>query len=149
MPARGTEVTVVHHAPDKEMTTVAFELAALERLEDPAAVFSQTRGWARSVGLVSDRPTYVVTNFARRRGMNFGFHSGPRSLVESLPVIKAQPEHEADRYLLIGTDAVDPAAVEAVGWAFLPVEEAAAATGWVLGDPVSPERAEDTHEGWP
>lgn len=137
------------HTPDKEMTTVAFELAALERLEDPAAVFSQTRGWARSVGLVSDRPTYVVTNFARQRGMNFGFHSGPRSLLESLPVIKGQPEHEADRYLLIGTDAVDQDEVEALGWAFLHIEDAAAATGWALGESESAEDTAETHDGWP
>lgn len=131
------------------MTTVAFQLAALEQLEAPAVVFEQTRGWARSVGIVSDRPTYAATNFARRHGMNYGFHSGPRSLVESLPDIRGQPEHEADRYLLIGTDQVDVEQARASGWEFLSIEEAADAAGWTLGEPPSPVETDEARDGWP
>lgn len=130
-------------------TTVAFEVAALERLRAPGDVFEQTRGWARSVGLVSDRPTYVLTNFARDHGMDYGFHSGPRSLVESLPAIREQPEHEADRYLLIGTDAIDPEQVTERGWSFLFVEDAADAAGWELGASPTDEPNDAARDGWP
>lgn len=134
---------------DHGSTTVAFELAALERLRDPGEVFGQTRGWARSVGIVSDRPTYALTNAARAWGMDYGFHSGPRSLLESLLAIRAQPEQAADRYLLIGTDAVDADAVAERGWAFLEIEEAAEAAGWVLTAPDAVDEPDPADDGWP
>lgn len=115
-----------------ESVTVAFQLAALERLADPNAVFEQTTGWASHVGILSDRPTHVITEFANDHHLDIGFHSGPRSLLESLPHARAQPELAAERYLLIGTDEVDREAVRDAGWAVLTVEEAAEAAGWEL-----------------
>ena len=127
-----------------ERVTVAFTLDSLEQLQDPGAVFEQTRGWARSAGIVSDRPMHVQTGFARTHGIDYGFHSGPRGLQESLPVIRGRPEHEADRYLLIGDD-VDQAAV-GPGWEYLSIEAAAEATGWRLeNDTTEP----DADRGWP
>lgn len=129
----------------EERITVAFTLTALERLRDPGAVFDQTRNWARSVGLVSDRPMHAQTGFARKHGIDYGFHSGPRDLLDSLPVIRGRPEHAADRYLLIGVD-TDPDAARAAGWEYLTIEDAAEATGWQLVDDDA-----DTEEdrGWP
>lgn len=122
--------------------TVAFTLEALERVQDPESVFEQTSGWATSVGIVSDRPMHAQTSFARTNGLDYGFHSGPRSLRESLPVIGSRPEQAADRYLLIGTQG-DEAAVRGMPWEFLTVEEAADAAGWIL-------KSEDsTSQGWP
>lgn len=125
-----------------ERVTVGFTLAALERLKHPAAVFAQTRGWARSVGIVSDRPVPAQTGFARREGIDYGFHSGPRGLLESLPAVRVRPEHEADRYVLIGTEE-DPEAVAARGWEYLTIEAAAEAAAWRL------HSSADEDRGWP
>ena len=119
--------------PDqRETTTVAFELAALERVLNPAAAFDQTTGWARAVGLVSDRPIHVVTHKAREWGIDYSFTSGPRDMLDSLVAIRGQPEHEADRYLLIGRGDSNPEQIRQRGWAYLPIDEAAIAAGWTL-----------------
>lgn len=135
-------------ASDRRETTVAFELAALEAVTDPEAVFAQTQGWARSVGILSDRPTHVITSRARSWGIDYGFTGGPRDLLESLGDVRAQPEHDADRYLLIATDAIDPSAVTEQGWAYLPLPEAAEAGGWTVAAEASPAEQPDDR-GWP
>ena len=133
---------------DRGTTTVAFELAALERVADPAWVFEQTAGWARSVGIVSDRQTPVLTKRARDWGIDYGFTSGPRDLLDSLVTVSEQPEHDADRYLLIATDEISAEAVEERGWAFLDLTEAADAAGWELIS--NEESAKDPESrGWP
>lgn len=43
--------------------TLAFELKALKALADPNDVFNNARQWTEYVGVVSEKPTYVVTNF--------------------------------------------------------------------------------------
>lgn len=125
-----------------EQVTVAFSIEALEQVRSPARVMDQTKGWARSVGLVSDRPMHAQTGFARTHGFDYSFHSGPRDLLESLPSIMGQPEHRADRYLLIGANQ-PPDTIEQLGWAYLPIEEAARAADWTLA-----ENDEDDR-GWP
>lgn len=131
---------------EREQTTVAFELEALEQVADPPAAFVQTAGWARSVGLVSDRETPIQTKRAREWGVDYSFTSGPRSVLDSLVAIRQQPEHDADRYLLIGRDTIDVEAVSRRGWAFLPVDEAAEAGGWQLR---SDDDGDGESRGWP
>ncbi len=131
--------------------TLAFELEALKRLADPEAVFADARTWSEYVGVVSDKPTYVVTNFTRKNRIRQDFFSGPRGKAESLENVKRQ--FETDRHVLIGTtDGDDEAVAEEVGWEFLPVERAAEAAEWDLGDPET-TRAEregdDERDDWP
>ena len=117
---------------ESSQVTVAFELAALQELTDPAAVFRETRSWAESVGILSDRPMYVVTKYAREQGMDYSFHGGPRGVTEALEHIKLQPEHTADRYVLIATTGREHAPVAASGWEMLSIESAAEAAEWHL-----------------
>lgn len=121
----------------EESVTVAFELAGLEQLAAPGEVYEQTAQWAAHVGILSDRPTHVVTGFAREHGLDLGFHSGPRDLLASLSKIRGQPELDADRYVLIGTEAVDEGAVSDAHWAFLDVGDAADAAGWARNQDAS------------
>ena len=131
-------------------TTVAFELAALESLQEPIDAFDQTRMWAHSVGVISDRPVHVITNFARRNGLDYGFTSGRHKILASLVAVRNQPEHYADRYVLIGTESITPAEVTERGWSFLPIEEAADAANWQLGTPTTADDTESAErEGWP
>ncbi|MFB6164315.1 MAG: hypothetical protein ABEJ31_04075 [Haloarculaceae archaeon] len=128
--------------------TLAFDLDALQQLAQPDAVFNDTRQWSEYVGVVSEQPTYVVTNFTRKHRIRQDFFSGPRGREESLSNVKAQ--FETERHVFVGTDDEDERLAEAVGWEYLDVEDAAAAAGWELGEPESPEpEPEDSRDDWP
>ena len=131
--------------------TLAFELAALKRLADPEAVFADARTWSEYVGVVSDKPTYVVTNFTRKNRIRQDFFSGPRGKEESLDNVKRQ--FDTDRHVFVGVpDGDDPAVAESVDWEFLPIEQAAEAAEWELGDPESTRRkreGDEERDDWP
>ncbi|WP_424017944.1 DUF7124 domain-containing protein [Halorientalis pallida] len=128
--------------------TLAFDLSALKELAHPDAVFNDARQWSEYVGVVSEKPTYVVTNFTRKHRIRQDFFSGPRGREESLGNVKGQ--FETERHVFVGTDDEDEALAEAVGWEFLPVEDAAAAADWELGEPDTPDQdVEDSRDDWP
>ena len=133
---------------DSDMT-LAFELEALKELQDPQAVFTDARQWTTYVGVISSKPTYVVTNFTRKNRIRQDFFSGPRTRRESLGNIKEQ--FDTDRYVFIGTDEEDEALADELDWEYLAVETAADAAGWDIA--VAPEPATvDEDEGrddWP
>ena len=128
--------------------TLAFELEALKTLADPNSVFSGARQWTEYVGVVSEKPTYVVTNFTRKHRVRQDFFSGPRGVEESLENIKSQ--FDTDRHVFVGVDEDDAAVAEATGWEFLDVEDAAEAAGWTLATPNEDEEPETTsRDDWP
>ena len=134
--------------------TLAFELSALQALADPGEVFADARQWSRYVGVVSDEPTYVVTNFTRKRGIRQDFFSGPKGKGESLESVGRQ--FDTDRHVFVGTDEGDEELAAEYGWELLPVEEAAEAAGWTLeaeGEEGEAETAaapeEDRRDDWP
>lgn len=135
-------------ADDPETITLAFELGALERLADPAGVIRDTQRWTDHLGIVSDEPTHLVRKRARDYGFNPDFLPGPRAKSESLVKIRNQPEHGADRYILVAVDEDVEAPAEQAGWEYRPIEEAAETAGWRLAaDPDEDDEAERT--GWP
>jgi hypothetical protein len=129
--------------------TLAFELSALEELAHPDAVFQDARQWSEYVGVVSEEPTYVVTNFTRKHRIRQDFFSGPRGKRESLEGVRAQIE--TGRHVFVGTDEEVRELAEAVGWEYLPVEDAADAAEWELGEPddAGATATEDTRDDWP
>jgi hypothetical protein len=114
---------------DADMT-LAFELGALQRLAEPDVVFSDARQWTEYVGVVSEKPTYVVTNFTRKHRIRQDFFSGPRGVAESLENVGGQ--FETARHVLVGSTDDDADVAASVGWEYLPVEQAADAAGWEL-----------------
>jgi hypothetical protein len=128
--------------------TLAFGLEALRSLADPTAVVDDTRRWTEYVGVVSEQPTYVVTNFTRKHRIRQDFFSGPRGVAESLENVDGQ--FDTDRHVLVGTTDDDRAAAEAAGWEYLSVTEAAEAAGWALGDADDGDATGDeTRDDWP
>ena len=128
--------------------TLAFELDALKQLAYPDEVFNDARQWSEYVGVVSEKPTYVVTNFTRKHRIRQDFFSGPRGRDESLTNVKAQ--FETDRHVFVGTSEDDAALAEDVEWEYLPVEDAAQAADWELGEPESPDQqTDDERDDWP
>ncbi len=129
--------------------TLAFELEALKGLADPNAVFNDARQWTKYVGVVSEKPTYVVTNFTRKQRIRQDFFSGPRGVKESLENVKRQ--FDTDRHVFVGTSDDDEAVAEETGWEFLPVEDAAEAAGWEIAEETGDEDPFDagTRDDWP
>ena len=136
-------------AGDDGTMTLAFELESLRALADPSAVFDNARQWTEYVGVLSDEPTYVVTNFTRKRRIRQDFFSGPRGVRESLNNVAAQ--FDTDRHVFVGTTEEDRAVAEAEDWEYLSVEEAAEFADWELAaatDDEDPFDAE-TRDDWP
>jgi hypothetical protein len=128
--------------------TLAFEFEALRALADPGAVFDDARQWTEYVGVLSDEPTYVVTNFTRKRRLRQDFFSGPRGVDESLDNVRDQ--FDTDRHVFIGTTDDDRATADAHGWEYLDVEEAATFAEWDLGEDVEEDPFEtETRDDWP
>ena len=129
--------------------TLAFELKALKALADPNDVFNNARQWTEYVGVVSEKPTYVVTNFTRKHRVRQDFFSGPRGVAESLENVADQ--FDTDRHVFIGTSEDDAAIAEEAGWEYLPLEQAAEAAEWELADDESDEEffEAETREDWP
>ncbi|TYL38105.1 hypothetical protein CV102_12925 [Natronococcus pandeyae] len=129
--------------------TLAFELEALKELASPESVFEDARGWSEYIGVVSEKPTYVVTNYTRKNRIRQDFFSGPRGKRESLEAVKDQ--FDTDRHVLIGASSEDEQLAEDVDWEYLPVEDAAEAADWVLATNVEDEEddAEPVRDDWP
>jgi hypothetical protein len=129
--------------------TLAFELDALKALAEPDAVFTDARQWTEYVGVVSEKPTYVVTNFTRKHRIRQDFFSGPRGVEESLENVKQQ--FDTERHVFVGTSEEDRATAEAVGWEYLPLADAAEAAGWALseGDEEADPFESSGRDDWP
>ena len=129
--------------------TLAFELEALKALADPNDVFNNARQWTEYVGVVSEKPTYVVTNFTRKHRVRQDFFSGPRGVAESLDNVADQ--FETPRHVFIGTSDDDAAIAEEAGWEYLPLSEAAEAADWELAEESADEDffEEEQREDWP
>ncbi|MFB6132636.1 MAG: hypothetical protein ABEJ44_04450 [Halanaeroarchaeum sp.] len=129
-----------------EDMTLAFELAALQSLAAPSTAFANARQWSRYTGVVSDEPTYVVTNYTRKRRIRQDFFSGPDGKRGTLESVRDQ--FESDRYVFVGTDDADEELAEAVDWEYLDVTEAAAAAEWDLAEE-SEADGEPVRDDWP
>ena len=130
--------------------TLAFELSALEEMDKPESVFDDARRWSKYVGVVSDKPTYVVTNFTRKNRIRQDFFSGPKGKGESLQSVREQ--FDTDRHVFVGTTDEDRNLAEENDWEFLDVEEAAEAADWELAseaDDEADDDEEDQRDDWP
>ncbi len=126
--------------------TLAFELSALKALADPGEAVTDARQWTSYVGVVSNAPTYEITNFTRQHRIRQDFFSGPQDRTESLAQIRDQ--FDTERYVLVaGPDGEDGTAPP--GWEVLAVADAADAAGWALGDRSSTDASEPDREDWP
>jgi len=128
--------------------TLAFELKALKELESPDSVFTDARQWTTYVGVISDKPTYVVTNFTRKHRIRQDFFSGPRSREESLENINEQ--FDSERYVFVGVDDGDADLAEATGWEYVDLETAADAADWELAQEKQVAQVEqESRDDWP
>lgn len=130
--------------------TVAFELATLRRLADPAGAVAATRTWSGHVGVVSDRPPYVLTKFTRDHHIRNDVEPASEPATDTLSHFLKHFDTDRFVHVCTETDATPD------GWEKLPVEDAAANADWVLteeptGDiPESrDERSTRRRDDWP
>ena len=99
--------------------------------------------------VVSEKPTYVVTNFTRKNRIRQDFFSGPRGVIESLENVKRQ--FDTERHVFVGTTDEDREVAEETDWEYLPIEGAADAAGWELApdDPEDDPFEAETRDDWP
>jgi len=127
--------------------TLAFDLAALRRVADPAAAVADARRWSEYVGVVTDRPPYVLTKFTREHAVGNDFPPEPAPAAETLDHMRTH--HDTERYVFVVPDDATPTAE---GWEPLPLSEAVERAGWELGNPRTSESDEPTVEDdsdWP
>jgi len=137
--------------------TLAFSLAALERLADPEHAFADARQWSTHVGVVSDRPQHVAMKFTRDHELPKHFlpRPGGEKLATLEDVRSVSSEYETtERYVFVGTSDDDREIAAGAGWEYVPLEEAAAAAGWDLGaepaaDDDGPRIEEEERDDWP
>jgi hypothetical protein len=112
-------------------------------------VFNEARRWSEYVGVVSEEPTYVVTNFTRKRRIRQDFFSGPKGKGESLQSVREQ--FGTDRHVFVGTTESDRALADEHGWEYLDVTGAAKAAGWEIGEEsdAEPDPDPDARDDWP
>lgn len=128
--------------------TLAFELDALEALSNPTEVFSDARRWTEYIGVISEDPTYVVTNFTRKNRIRQDFFSGPRGRHESLENVKRQ--FDTARHVFVGTSENDRDLAEGVDWEYLAITDAAEAADWELApDDDEGDTEPETRDDWP
>lgn len=110
--------------------TLAFDLSAMQRLADPGAAVENAKTWSEYIGVVSNEPTYVVTNFTRKHRIQQDFFSGPRDKRETMAELKTQ--FDTERHVYVSNDQEEQELAEEFDWEFLHVEDAAEAAGWEL-----------------
>ncbi|MEF8781642.1 MAG: hypothetical protein V5A39_01855 [Haloarculaceae archaeon] len=128
--------------------TLAFDLEALKELTRPDAVFTDARQWSEYVGVVSEKPTYVVTNYTRKHRIRQDFFSGPRGREESLENVRDQ--FDTERHVFVGASEADADLADRVGWEYLAVDDAAEAADWTLAETETVTQVEEeTRNDWP
>lgn len=111
---------------DGEMT-LAFDRGALERLARPADAVADARRWSDRVGVVGDAP---VADSEVVDAVEPDFISGEGGAAGSLAAVRQR--FPSERHVFVGTADSDRDTVQALGWEYLPVAEAAEKAGWAL-----------------
>ena len=114
--------------PSGEMT-LAFELDAIRRFEDPAAVFADAREWCRSVGVVAN-DTDAVASFVAEHDLSQDFDLGDHDVWLAMEHVRQS--NPAPRHVFVGTTAEDRRIADATGWEFRRPSDVADAAGWSL-----------------
>lgn len=111
-------------------TTLAVELAAAERLADPAAAFADAREWSRYVVVVGN-DTDAVSGFVAAHDLRQDVDLAGRD--KWLVLSEIRQNTDTERHVFVGAGPEDRRIAEHTGWEFRHVTEAAEKAGWPLG----------------
>ena len=111
--------------------TLAFSLSAIERLEDPKAVFEDARNWSQSVGIIDDdteRIDRITAEFDLRQ--DFDIRDRDKWFVlEEICETASTPRH-----VYIGASDSDMRVSTLFCWEYIRVTKAADRAGWTVSE---------------
>ncbi|MFQ3476572.1 hypothetical protein HKK80_09985 [Halonotius sp. F2-221B] len=114
--------------------TLAFSLSAIERLDDPSAVFADAETWSRSIGIVdgdTERIQQVVADYGLRQDFDMAGRDKWFALEEICETT------ETPRHVYIGASDEDMRVSTLFCWEYVRVTAAAEKAGWALAEPRS------------
>lgn len=117
-------------APEGEMTLV-LTLAAVERLRDPQAAITDARRWSEHIGVAGDADRETLVRAVDDAGIEPDVVSGEGGLAGGLAALRQR--FPTERHVLVGGTGADREIAQALGWEYLPLEEAAELAGWGVG----------------
>lgn len=117
--------------PTTGAMTLALELPALERLDDPTGALDDARAWSRYVGVVGN-DSDAVRSAIETYELDLDFAPDGRDIWLTLQ--ETRERTNTPRHVLVGHTADGRRAAEHTGWEFVPLDDAAEKAGWDLAD---------------
>jgi hypothetical protein len=110
--------------------TLAFSLAAIERLDDPAAAFEDAAAWSRSLGIIDD-DTDRIERIVAENDLRQDYDTGRDTwfLLEELCETESTPRH-----VYVGASDADMRVSTMFCWEYVRVTEAAEQAGWEVSE---------------
>lgn len=124
-----------------ETMTLMLSVSAINRLADPGAAIGDARQWSDQVGIVGEGSESVddVEAFVDDLDADPDFVAGPTG--GSLASVRQRVYSE--RHVVVGTSDQHRSIAAALGWEYLPIEEAAENAEWELADDGDGDEVED------
>ena len=119
---------------DSERVTLAFSLSAIERLDDPSAVFADAETWSRSIGIV-DSDSERIQEIVADDGLRQDFDMEGRDKWFALEEICETTD--TPRHVYIGASDEDMRVSTMFCWEYVRVTAAAEKADWALAEPRS------------
>ncbi|QSG11424.1 Uncharacterized protein HSBGL_0997 [Halapricum desulfuricans] len=112
--------------------TLAFSLAAVERLEDPTAAFEDAQTWSRAVGLIDD-DTDRIERLVEQHDLRQDFDLQGRDRWLTLEEVRETTS--TPRHVYVGASDDDMRVSTMFDWEYVRVTEAAEKADWAVAEP--------------
>ena len=117
---------------DTGTLTLAFSLSAVDRLDDPKAVFADAATWSDSLGIV-DADTERIARVVEEYDLRQDFEMDGRDKWFALEdICETSP---TDRHVYVGASDDDMRVSTLFDWEYIRVTEAAENAGWDVSEP--------------
>jgi len=117
---------------DTGTLTLAFSLSAVDRLDDPKAVFADAATWSDSLGIV-DADTERIARVVEEYDLRQDFEMDGRDKWFALEDICET--HATDRHVYVGASDDDMRISTMFDWEYIRVTEAADNADWAVSEP--------------
>ena len=135
------------HGETKSEMTMALSYRAVRSLSNLHAALADAETWTDYVGIVGDVDAHVINKYQRDNRLDLDFFNGTGTGPgERLEEVGPNSMFYADRMVLVGVESAGERAwAERAGWEFVPLAEAAEASGWTVDG--EDERSEQDEDG--
>ena len=119
---------------DSKELTLAFSLSAIDRLEDPKAVFEDAKNWSQSIGLIdsdTERIEQIVSTYDLQQDFDI-LGRDKWFALEEISETTSTPRH-----VYVGASDEDMRVSTLFAWEYIRVSEAAENADWNVCEPHS------------